>query len=446
MRDLFAYASGPEGCKILKVSAPDALRPLAGSFEGLRVLDFTQNLPGPYCTMLLRSLGAEVVKVEPPRGEPARHIGRIFSMVNKGKRSITLDLKDAADLARLQKLISRADVVVEGFRPGVMARFKADYASVREANPGLIYCSISGFGQNGPSRDRPGHDLNFQALTGVCHMMRSADDTPRGAALPIADLSSSLTAFSAICAALYARERPGAHHGKGCQLDVALSDTVASWAYLWSEGLTPRKLGLETAWPSAQAWLAQRVDNLPGPLSAVGRWLGERVGEDKAVAGAKRVSEKLENSELYARVGRVGLHALPHYGIYRTKDGRWLSVGIVDEDKFWRELCRALGVGALGELPLPARFLAAPVLRKTLAPIFARRTLQHWLQVLDLSKIPVAAVLAVSEALEDPHLQTRFGGWAVPTLPSPFVLQEGIEAPKLGEHNDLVDTQWLGET
>jgi crotonobetainyl-CoA:carnitine CoA-transferase CaiB-like acyl-CoA transferase len=421
------------------VNTPDGLRPLAGAFEGLRVLDLTQNLPGPYCTMLLRSLGAEVVKVEPPRGEPARHIGHLFSLVNRGKKSVTLDLKEDVDIARLHRLVAGADVLVEGFRPGVMARFGADASAARAMNPRLIYCSISGFGQEGPHRDRPGHDLNFQALTGVCHMMRSADGTPRGAALPVADLSSSLTAFAAICAALYRRER----EGEGCELDVALSDTVASWAYLWSEGLTPQKLGLEAALPAAQDWLAARAEGLPGPLASVGRWISERVGERAAVSGARRISERLESSELYARIARVGLHALPHYGIYECRDGGWLSVGIVDEDKFWRELCRALGVGPLGELPLPARFLAGPALRATLAPIFARRPLAAWLQELDDSKIPVAPVVPLAEAIADPHLRTRFGAWTTPTLPSPFVLEGGLEAPGLGADNQGVFESWV---
>src|SRR5690606_13695566 len=115
-----------------------------------------------------------------------------------------------------------ADVVVEGFRPGVMARFGLDAASLQRENPAQIFCSISGFGHSGPYERYPAHDLNFQALTGVCHMMRDADDRPRGAALPLADLSSSMTAFGAIAAALYARTRDG----RGRTLDVAMTDTL----------------------------------------------------------------------------------------------------------------------------------------------------------------------------------------------------------------------------
>jgi crotonobetainyl-CoA:carnitine CoA-transferase CaiB-like acyl-CoA transferase len=213
---------------------------------------------------------------------------------------------------------------------------------------------------------------------------------------------------------------------------------------MWSEGLTPRKLGLEAGVSAAQEWLEGRSEALPGPLAAVGRWIGERVGAAGVVDGARRVSERLEGSELYARVGRVGLHALPHYGIYETQDGQWLSVGIVDEDKFWRALCRALGVGVLGELPLPARFAAGSVLRRTLAPIFARKTLQQWLETLDPQQIPIAPVVPVAEAIADPQLQTRFGGWAEPTLPSPFVLEAGLEAPSLNAHREAILSEWLG--
>src|SRR5690606_39053533 len=203
--------------------------------HGVRVLDFTQNLPGPYATLLLASMGAEVIKVEPPRGDTGRMIGRLFDIVNAGKKSIVLDLKTEADRARLDALLPHVDVVLEGFRPGVMGSLGAGPEHALARNPRLVYCSMSGYGQDGPYREYPGHDLNFQALTGVCHMMRDADGQPHGCALPIADLSSGLSAVASITAALFGRERDG----RGRHIDVALTDTVLSWAYAWAEGLTP---------------------------------------------------------------------------------------------------------------------------------------------------------------------------------------------------------------
>lgn len=415
----------------------DPLRPLAGSLKGLKVLDFTQNLPGPYCTMLLAALGAEVVKVEPPRGEPARVIGGLFDLVNGNKLSVTLDLKDEADLGKLASLVTSADVLVEGFRPGVMDRFGWGASQAREANPELIYCSISGFGQQGPYRDRPAHDLNFQALTGVCHMMRDAEDTPRGAALPLADLSSSMTAFGAITTALYARERGGG----GRTLDVAMTDTLLSWAHLWSEGLTPNEPGMGAGAAAAGSWVGEFGENLPLPFRPVARWIESQLSEGRAQSGVQALGRRLAASKHYDRLQRVGLHALPHYGIYKTRDKQWLSVGIVDEHKFWRALCKALGLGVLGEIPLPARFLVGPPLRRVLSTIFARHDMAHWLSKLDPAVVPVAPVLTLAQALADPQIRSRLG----PENhggPAPLRMPTGARAPTLGEHNDEVFARW----
>ena len=200
-------------------------QPLAG----LRVLDFSQNLPGPYASFLLASLGAEVIKVEPPRGDPGRHIGPFFAQVNRGKKSIVLDLRDPANAGVLEELVKSSDILLEGFRPGVMARLGCDVATARAWKPSLIYCSISAYGQQGPRHAQPGHDLNLQALTGVCYLERDAQDTPRGAMLPIADLSTSLVAVASICAA--------AARGGGATLDVSMADAALSWAHVWGHGI-----------------------------------------------------------------------------------------------------------------------------------------------------------------------------------------------------------------
>ena len=370
---------------------------------GIRVLDFTQNLPGPYATALLSSLGAEVIKVEPKRGDTARGVGRFFDLVNAGKKSVAVDLKDDADRARVRALVDSVDVVVEGFRPGVMAEFGLDAETLRAARAELVYCSISAYGQEGPYRDRPGHDLNLQALTGACDLGADEDDVPKGGALPVADLSSSMTAALAIVAALYAK-RVG---GEGRTIDVALTDTVASWTYVWGEGLTPTELPLGAALPSIAEKLARS-----GPLASVAASLKTSRARTIAdsVAGAVRGSDRFRAFE------RARLHALPHYGTFRCKDGQYLAIGIVDEDKFWRALCESIGLDRLGRIPLAGRALLGSRLRPLVRTAIARRTRDEWLAQLDLEAVPVSPVLHFGEAIDDPQLAMRRRANATPVI------------------------------
>lgn len=425
------------------MSPPAEPEPLLPPLAGLRVLDFTQNLPGPYATLLLAAMGAEVIKVEPPRGDTGRLLGRLFDIVNAGKKSIVLDLKREADRDRLHALLPRVDVLLEGFRPGVMASLGAGPEEARARHPGLVYCSMSGYGQHGPYRDHPGHDLNFQALTGVCDMMRTAADRPLGCALPIADLSSGLAAVAAILAALYGRQRDG----RGRHIDVALTDTVLSWAYVWSEGLTPSGAKLSGALPLAQRWLASRAAAAPAGarlvLEPAARWLAQ----PHAARTVDRVGDRLAGTATWRNLVRLRLHALPHYALYECADARWISVGIVDERKFWVALCDGLGLpapvrAALVAVPLGARFAAAEPMRRALAHAFRRRPLAHWLHTLDRARIPVAPVLPLHEALADPHLAARVldprGG---PATPLPFACTDLGPSPALGQHTAAV----LGE-
>jgi len=191
--------------------------------SGLRVLDLSIWRPGPYATSLLVPLGADVLKVEPPGGDPMRFYPGLFAAVNEGKRSVELDLKDTAERARALELAAQADVLVEGFRPGVLARLGLDEAAVRACNPGIVYCSISGYGQHDPRAAVPGHDVNYQAWSGAL--------TPEGGTatkvppLPTADLAAGLTAAFGICAAVLGRNRSG----EGAYLDVSMTDVLATW-------------------------------------------------------------------------------------------------------------------------------------------------------------------------------------------------------------------------
>jgi crotonobetainyl-CoA:carnitine CoA-transferase CaiB-like acyl-CoA transferase len=191
--------------------------------SGLRVLDLSIWRPGPYATSLLVPLGADVLKVEPPGGDPMRHYTGLFDAVNAGKRSVELNLKEEAGRNRALELAAAADVLVEGFRPGVLARFGLDHPTVRARNPGIVYCSISGYGQNDPRARLPGHDVNYQAWSGAL--------TPEGGPataippLPTADLAAGLTAAFGICAAVLGR----ATSGEGTYLDVSMTDVLATW-------------------------------------------------------------------------------------------------------------------------------------------------------------------------------------------------------------------------
>jgi crotonobetainyl-CoA:carnitine CoA-transferase CaiB-like acyl-CoA transferase len=410
------------------VRFPDPLdRPL----EGVRVLDFTQNLPGPYATMILLGLGAEVIKVEPPSGDTARGIGRLFEIVNAGKKSVVLDLKTDEGRRDLRRLVPQVDVVVEGFRPGVMAGFGCGPVEALHLNPRLVYCSISGYGQAGPYASYPGHDLNLQAITGVCHMMRMADGHPLGCAIPIADLSSGLTAVAAITAALFGRERDG----RGRAIDVALTDTVMTWAYVWSEGLTPEDVKLSGMLRPLRRALG-RAGQRGGTLAKLARPVAEAMGRPSVRERIDRVGEVLKRSKRWEGLTRLRLHALPHYGIYRTRDGRWLSVGIVDEHKFWRVLCEGLGLPRrIADLSPTARLLGAPTLRRMIGRAFRRRDLADWLEHFDRERIPIAPVLPLAEALRDPHLATRRNDPAGDVV-IPYPLSQPFEAkaPPLGAH------------
>ncbi|HEY1709299.1 MAG TPA: CoA transferase [Rhizomicrobium sp.] len=204
--------------------------------DGVRVLDLSQFLPGPHLTMTMADHGADVIMVEPKTGggEPVRNMGSRtkdgtaiwFRNIARGKRSIALDLKDADQRETFLALADAADVIVEAFRPGVVKRLGIDYDTIAKRNPRIVYCSISAFGQDGPYRDKPSHDLGVQALAGTLALSRGlADDKPNMPNLVAADMASSLTALSAILMALLAREKSG----KGDYIDIAMYDALIAW-------------------------------------------------------------------------------------------------------------------------------------------------------------------------------------------------------------------------
>jgi crotonobetainyl-CoA:carnitine CoA-transferase CaiB-like acyl-CoA transferase len=189
---------------------------------GLRVLDLSVWRPGPYATQLLAEIGADVLKVEPPGGDPMRSYPELFSSLNANKRSIVLDLKRDEDLDRALELARDSDVLVEGFRPDVAARLGVGYEDVRAVAPSIVYCSVSGMGQTGPFRLVPGHDLNYQAWAGA---LTPDGGAPEVSKLPIADLAGGMAAAFAVCAAVVRRQRTG----EGEYIDAAMTDVLATW-------------------------------------------------------------------------------------------------------------------------------------------------------------------------------------------------------------------------
>ncbi len=206
----------------------------AGLLSGVRILDFTIWRPGPYATQLLGELGADVCKVEPPGGDPMRAYPGLFEALSVNKRSIVLDLKSDDGRRRALELAADADVVIEGFRPGVAARLGIGYDEVRAVNARVIYCSVSGMGQRGELSTAPGHDINFQAWGGA---LAPDGGAPAVAAVPIADLAGGMAAAYAVCAAVVNQQRTGG----GERIDVAMGDVLATW----TGAVTPLARGVD---------------------------------------------------------------------------------------------------------------------------------------------------------------------------------------------------------
>jgi len=261
------------------------------ALENVRVLDLSRMLPGPFASMMLGDLGAEIIKVEEPRtGDPTRWSlpliagqSAAFLQVNRNKKSIAIDLKRDEGREIFLKLAERADVVLDQFRPGVVDRLGVGYAAVSEVNPRIVYCSLTGFGQDGPHRDRSGHDLNYLALSGVLGLTTDERGKPVIPGVQVADLAGGMIAAYGIIAALYARERTG----RGQFVDVSMYDVMMAMLPV----------------PAAQYFAGATL----------------KVGDKYGLSGA-----------------------YPFYNVYETGDGRFMTLGAL-EPKFWENFCRKAG-------------------------------------------------------------------------------------------------------
>ena len=360
--------------------------------SGVRVLDLTRLLPGPYATQLLADMGADVIKVEEPgRGDYARAMGGdetgVFQAVNRGKRSLTLDLQSEAGREAFLDLVPEADVVFEGFRPDVMARLGIDYETCREHNPGVVFCSLSGFGATGPHRDRVGHDLNYVGMAGLLDMTRPGpDEEPVILGYPIADMAGGLFAAFGVVGALLSRELGD---GTGEHVDVAMTDVVISLSQ------------------SVAAEALAGTDPRPGETTLTGQ--------------------------------------LPCYDVYETADGRYVTLAAL-EPQFFATFCEAVDRPELADEHMHPEPAGREALREELAAIFSERTRDEWEDALGDVEAMVAPVQTPTEVLEGDQVAARNlldesgDGRRVgfPAIPSGGLPGGGGSVPDLGEHTDEV--------
>jgi crotonobetainyl-CoA:carnitine CoA-transferase CaiB-like acyl-CoA transferase len=363
--------------------------------EGVRVLDLALFLPGPYLSQLMADHGAEVIKLEPPgEGDPGRHIGLgehghsvFFRNLNRGKKSVSLDLKTAAGREALLRIAATVDVFIEAFRPGVAARLGFDYETVRLRNPRVIYVSLTAFGQTGPYRDVPAHNLACEALAGTVSVNVGQDGQPAMPHVPVSDFAAASMGLAGVLMALYRREKTGA----GDRLDISMHDAALAW-----------------------------LPNVLGPVFV----------------------EKRAPVPQHERTWGGGAF----YRIYRTADGRHVVLG-GQELKFARNLLTEWGRPDLIALcergPGPHQ---RPVI-DFLQGVFETRTQAEWIEWFRGRDVCFAPVKNLREAFDDPQVQARemrlvdARGQEHIGVPVKFAAEPGradFRLPRLGEHTEQV--------
>ena len=364
--------------------------------KGIRVLDFSTLLPGPLATLILAEAGAEVIKIERPgRGDEMRSYAPKFgsdsvnfALLNRGKRSIAIDLKAPDAVRKLTPLVESADVVVEQFRPGVMDRLGLGYEAVQRMNPRLVYCAVTGYGQHGPRAHVAAHDLNYVAESGMLTLTRGADGAPVLPAALVADIAGgTYPAVINILLALRERDRTGA----GCKLDIAMADNLFTLMY-WGMGN-----GL-----------------------AAGEW--PQPGGDLVTGGS------------------------PRYNVYATRDGRFLAAAPL-EQKFWETFCALLDVPEA--LRDDSRDAAAT--RDAVAERVRARSADELGALFSGQDVCCAIAVSLEDAMRDPHFAARgvfertlsAAGGAITALPVPVAgafraPEQDAGYPELGEANDLL--------
>ena len=313
-----------------------------GPLENLRVLDLSRMLPGPYCTMLLADLGAEVIMIEHESGSGLGK-RRVDFYIFRNKKSIILDLKNNRGREIFYKLAATADVIVEGFRPGVVEKLGIDYPTVRKINRRIIYCSISGFGQNGPYRDRVGHDINYVALAGLLSVTGKKNQGPCIPGTQIGDIGGAILGAFSILAGILARERIG----EGQYIDISMTDSALAL----------------------------------NPVSFFEYFL---------------------KGEVFEQGGYRLLGSVPCYNIYKTKDDRFITIGAL-EPKFWAKLCHRLNREDL----ITRQYEEGNEIFDEVQKIFLSKTQAEWNELLGSEEVCYAPVLNLQETTEDPQIRYR---------------------------------------
>lgn len=375
-------------------------RTVADALEGIRVLDCTQAMAGPYAALQLRNMGAEVIKIEPPQGDGTRQWGPFvgehsmaFLAVNCGKKSVVFNLKDPNDATLFKELIKTADVLVESFRTGTMARLGLDYDSVKALNPGLVYCSISGYGHTGPYADLGGYDLIAQGYTGIMSVTGEPERPPVKAGIPITDLGTALFAVQGILAALLHRAKTG----EGQFIDTSLYDAGVALS-VWE----------------AHSYFAN--SQVPEPLGSAHRLLAP-------------------------------------YQAFRASDG-YFTVGAGPQN-LWERFCHVMGLTVLLDklnyATAPKRLANRESLEQEIEQVTRTKPRAHWLQLLLEAGIPAGPIHNYREVFSDPHTEARGlvsevnlqGVGTVKTLGSAIKMsrtqpqvREGV--PSVGEHTEEI--------
>lgn len=338
---------------------------MAGPLEGIRVIEVNRVVPGTYCTMMLADMGADVIRIDMPSKDPAgekakledpESARRVLShFVDRNKRSLTLNLKEAEGQAALQRLADTADVLVEGFRPGVMKRLGADYETLSARNPRLVYCSLSGFGQDGPYRDVPAHDLNYISLAGILGLLGKKDEVPPIPLNLVGDYAgATMHGVIGVLFALFGRERSG----EGQHVDVSYLDSSIA-----------------------------------------------------LLAAAPNMWEFFENGKAPTGDGMFSAD-FAYYTSYPTKDGQWLSIGCV-EPWLWHNFCDAVERPDLKDCSFTRDHFYEPGgktqehARKEVAAIIETRTRDEWFDFLTRADVCVGKIYAVEEVFKDPQVLHR---------------------------------------